>query len=118
MKYLDRQFYKGTLQDNSNTNQELTRSSDYGDYYYLHLVESAPFNLGKNKLYEAVPGNIFAFSCKLSVDYGYHGFISFTFKTKLIEHYKENIIVTPIGRSKKVIFPNEAIKLIRKSLPI
>jgi hypothetical protein len=118
LKYLDRQVYKLTIRDNPNIIQGLASISDYGDHYYLHLVESAPFNLGKNKLYEGVPGNLFAFSCKLSWDCGYQGFVSFTSKTKLIEHYKETIGATPIGGQKMVIFPNEAIKLIRKYFPI
>jgi len=84
-------------------------------YTLLKVLRST---LERTNFTKQFPENIFAFSCKLSLDYGFQGFISFTSKTKLIEHYKENIIETPIGRSKKVIFPNEAIKLIRKSLTI
>ena len=68
LKYQDRQVYKLTIRDNPNIIQGLASLSDYGDHYYLHLVESAPFNLGKNKLYEGVPGNLFACACKLSWD--------------------------------------------------
>lgn len=84
----------------------------------MHLIESAPFNLGRHKLYEGVPGNLFAFTCKVSLDSGYQGFISFTSKTKLLDHYKNTLGATHIGGHKMVIFPNEARKLIGKYFPI
>lgn len=82
--FSDRQVFKLTIRDNPNIIQGLASISDYDDHYYLHLVESAPFNLGENKLYEGVPGNLSAFTCKTSWDKGYQGFVSFTSKTKLI----------------------------------
>jgi hypothetical protein len=30
------------------------------DHVYIHLIESAPFNKGKNKAYLGVPGNLVA----------------------------------------------------------
>lgn len=92
--------------------------SDYNDHYYLHLIESAPFNIGKNKLYEGVPGNLFAFTCKTSWDKGYQGFVSFTSKTKLIDHYKKMLGATSVGGFKMVIFPKQAFHLISKYFPI
>lgn len=85
-KLTDRQVFKLTIRNNPDIVQGLLSISDYSDQYYLHLIESSPFNLGKNKLYEGVPGNLFAFTCKSSWDKGYQGFVSFTSKTKLIEH--------------------------------
>jgi len=84
LNFSDRQVFKLTIRENPNIIQGLASISDYNDHFYLHLVESAPFNLGKNKLYEGVPGNLFAFTCKTSWDKGYQGFVSFTSKTKLI----------------------------------
>ena len=52
----DRQVYKLTIRDNPNIIQGLASISDFKDHYYLHLVESAPFNLGRNKIYEGFPG--------------------------------------------------------------
>jgi hypothetical protein len=117
IKFSDRQVYKLTIRDNPNIIQGLVSISDYRDHFYLHLVESAPFNLGKNKLYEGVPGNLFAFTCKQSWDKGYQGFISFTSKTKLIEHYSTALGAIHIGEQKMVIFPQEALKLIKKYYP-
>jgi hypothetical protein len=80
----------------------------------LHLIESAPFNLGKHKLYQGVPGNLFAFACKISREKGCDGFVLFTSKTKLIEHYEKTIGAVHIGGHKMVIFPDSALKLIKR----
>jgi hypothetical protein len=116
-KMTDRTVFKLTIRNNPDIIQGLVSISDYKDHFYLHLIESAPFNLGRHKLYEGVPGNLFAFTCKISWDKGYQGFISFTSKTKLIDHYEKTLGATHIGGHKMVIFPNEALKLIRKYFP-
>ena len=67
-KLSDRKIYKLTIKDNKNIIQGLCSISDYQDHLYLHLVETAPFNFGKHKLYEGVPGNLVAFACKQSLD--------------------------------------------------
>ena len=116
-KLTDRQVFKLTIRNNPDIVQGLLSISDYSDHYYLHLVESAPFNLGKSKLYEGVPGNLFAFACKTSWDKGYQGFISFTSKTKLVVHYEKTLGATHVGGQKIVIFPQEALRLIKKYYP-
>lgn len=116
-KLTDRQVFKLTIRNNPNIIQGLLSISDYNDHYYLHLIESSPFNLGKNKLYEGVPGNLFAFTCKSSWDKGYQGFVSFTSKTKLIKHYEKTLGATHVGEHKMVIFPQESLKLIKKYFP-
>ena len=113
----DREVFKLTIRNNPDIIQGLVSISDYGDHFYLHLIESAPFNLGRKKLYEGVPGNLFAFTCKISWDRGYQGFISFTSKSKLLVHYQETLGATHIGGQKMVIFPKEALKLIKKYFP-
>ena len=114
LKLADRKIYKLTIEGNNNIIQGLASISDYNDHFYLHLVESAPFNLGKNKIYEGVPGNLFAFTCKQSWDKGYEGFISFQSKTRLVEHYEKSLGATHVGGSKMVIFPQAALTLIKK----
>jgi hypothetical protein len=51
----------------------------------MHLIESAKFNKGKNKIYIGVPGNLVAFACKLSFDKGYDGYLAFDAKTVLVK---------------------------------
>ncbi len=116
-KLKDRNVFKLTIRNNPEIIQGLISISDNKDHYYIHLIESAPFNLGRNKLYEGVPGNLFAFTCKTSWDNGYQGFIAFTSKTKLLDYYEKAIGATHIGGHKMVIFPNEALKLISKYFP-
>lgn len=116
-KLTDRQVFKLTIRNNPDIIQGLLSISDYNDHYYLHLIECSPFNLGKSKLYEGVPGNLFAYTCKCSWDKGYQGFVSFTSKTKLIDHYEKNLGATHIGGHKMVIFPKDALKLINKYYP-
>ena len=116
-KLKDRAVFKLTIRNNPDIVQGLLSISNYQDHYHLHLIESAPFNIGKKKLYEGVPGNLFAFTCKISWDNGYQGFISFTSKTKLVEHYETTLGASHIGGQKMVIYPQEALKLIRKYFP-
>ena len=113
-KLKDRHVFKLTIRNNPDIIQGLVSISDFDDHYYLHLIESAPYNLGRNKLYEGVPGNLFAFACKTSWDKGYQGFVSFTSKTKLVEHYEKNLGASHIGGHKMVIYPHDALKLIKK----
>jgi hypothetical protein len=114
LKQTDRVVYKLTLQNQPDIIQGLASISDYNDHYYLHLVESAPFNLGKNKLYEGVPGNLFAFTCKSAWDKGYDGIVAFQSKTRLITHYENMLGATHVGGHKMIIFPHEALKLIKQ----
>lgn len=116
-KLQGRNVFKLTIHDNSEIIQGLASISDEGDHLYLHLVESAPFNIGKKKLYEGVPGNLFAFACKESFEKGYEGFVSFQSKTKLIEHYEKTLGATNVGGHTMIIFPDAALKLIRKYFP-
>ncbi len=114
----NRQLYKLTIRNNPDIIQGLLSISDSEDHFYIHLVESAPFNIGQKKLYQGVPGNLFAFSCKISWDKGYQGFVSFTSKTKLIDHYEKMLGATNVGGNKMIIFPKEALLLIKKYFQI
>jgi hypothetical protein len=70
--------------------------------------------LGKSKIYEGVPGNLFAFTCKCAWDKGYDGIVGFQSKTRLIEHYENILVATHVGGHKMIIFPKEALKLIKQ----
>ena len=86
-------------------------------YIFVNLVENAPFNIGQEKLYEGVPGNLFAFACKLSWDNGNKGFVSFISKAKLIEHYNKTLGAVNVFGQRMVIGPVEALKLINQYFP-
>jgi hypothetical protein len=110
----DREVYKLTIEGNPHIVQGLISLTDMKDHIYLWLIESAPFNFGKPKLYEGVPGNLVAFACKESKEKGYDGCISFTSKTKLIEHYEKALGAVHIGNHRMIIYPNAAEKLITR----
>ena len=60
-KQPDRDVYKLTITGNHDVIQGLVSITEREDHVYMHLIESAPFNLGRNKMYLGVPGNLVAF---------------------------------------------------------
>lgn len=92
--------------------QGLISVEDAGDHVRVHLVESAAFNRGKGKQYLGVPGNLFGQACRLSFDKGYGGFVSFTAKTALIEHYIRILEASVIGGQLMQITTPAARKLV------
>ncbi|MDD4969146.1 MAG: hypothetical protein PHT07_06915 [Paludibacter sp.] len=111
---IDRQVYKLTILDNPGVIQGLISLTIKSDHVYMYLLESAPFNIGKNKIYEGVSGNLVAFACKLSFQTGGEGFVSFESKTKLIEHYHKLLGATNFGGRLMVIDSNAAKILVDK----
>jgi hypothetical protein len=80
----------------------------------MHLVESAPFNKGKQKLYSGVPGNLVAFACKLSFQRGNEGNVAFISKTQLVDHYVKSLGAYHFGGRLMIIETNAAMKLINR----
>ena len=110
----DREVFKLTIEGNPHIVQGLVSLTDMQDHIFLWLIENAPFNFGKPKLYEGVAGNLIAFACKESRNKGYEGCISFTSKTKLIRHYEKTLGAVHLGNHRMVIYPNGAEKLINR----
>jgi hypothetical protein len=110
----DRDVYKLTITGNPNIIQGLVSITEQEDHVYMHLIESAPFNLGRNKVYLGVPGNLIAFACRLSFHRGFDGYVSFTSKTQLIEHYEKTLGAKNVGGHLMVINTDSALKLIDK----
>lgn len=54
----DRDVYKLTITNNTEVIQGLVSLAVTPDNVYMHLVENAPFNIGKNKVYAGVAGNL------------------------------------------------------------
>jgi len=110
----DREVYKLTIVSNPHIIQGLASLTIKPDHVYLNLLENAPFNIGKDKLYEGVAGNLVAFACKLSFQRGGQGFVSFQAKTKLIDHYVKTLGAYHFGGHLMVIDSIAAQKLIDK----
>lgn len=106
--------YKLTINNNPKIIQGLLSLTIEDDHIYMDLLESAPFNRGRNKLYEGVPGNLVAFACKVSFQNGFDGYVSFTAKTRLIDHYINTLSAYHFGGHLMIINTVAANKLIDK----
>jgi hypothetical protein len=117
LKQPERDVYKLTIVNNPSIIQGLISMEIKSDHVYMHLVESAPFNKGKNKIYAGVPGNLVAFACKLSFQRGHEGVVSFFSKTQLVQHYIDTLEAIHFGGRIMIIDTNAALKLINKYFP-
>lgn len=107
-----KEVYKLTIANNPNIIQGLLSLTMESDHVFMNLVESAPFNIGKNKLYEGVAGNLVAYSCKVSFQKGFDGFVAFDAKTKLINHYEKTLGAYHFGGQRMIIPTHSAQFLI------
>ena len=113
-KQPEREVYKLTIVNNQQVIQGLISIEIKPDHIYMHLVESAPFNKGKSKMYAGVPGNLVAFACKLSFQRGHEGNVSFFSKTQLVQHYIDSLGAMHVGGRIMIIDTIAALKLIDK----
>lgn len=113
-KDLSREVYKLTIVNNPNVIQGLISLTVEIDHIFINLLESAPFNIGKGKLYEGVAGNLVAYACKLSFQKGFDGFVAFTAKTRLIEHYEKTLGAYHFMNQRMIINTSASKKLVEK----
>jgi len=109
-----KEVYKLTITNNPNIIQGLLSVTLETDHVFMNLVESAPFNIGKNKLYEGVAGNLVAYACKVFFQKGFDGFVAFDAKTKLIQHYEKTLGAYRFGGQRMIIPTQPAQTLIDK----
>ena len=116
IEYMDpvKDVYKLTIVNNPTVIQGLVSLEVKEDHVFMHLVENAPFNKGKTKVYAGVAGNLVAFACKLSFQRGHEGNVSFISKTQLIHHYEKSLGAYHFGGRLMVIETKAALKLIDK----
>lgn len=114
LKQPQREVYKLTIVNNIHVIQGLISVEMRSDHVYMHLIESAGFNKGKDKIYNGVPGNLVAFACRLSFQRGFEGNISFISKTQLIDHYIETLGAHHVGGRVMIIETNAALYLVNK----
>jgi hypothetical protein len=108
---IKKEVYKLTIEHNPNIIQGLLSLTIESDHIYMNLLESSPFNIGKNNLYEGVAGNLVAYACKLSFQKGFQGFVAFTAKTQLIEHYEKTLGAFHF-KNQRMIIETEASKFL------
>jgi len=112
-----REIFKLTLKKNKNVLLGMISLEMKFDHIHLHLVESSPPNIGKQKEFLGIGGNLFAFACKVSKDCGFEGNISFIAKTNLIQYYSINLDAQHLGNGKMIIKEYSATTLINKYFP-
>ena len=59
----EKQVFKLVLQNEPKIIQGLICFEKKSDHLFMHLIETAPHNLGKTKKYFGVAGNLVAFGC-------------------------------------------------------
>ncbi|HEX4373350.1 MAG TPA: hypothetical protein VHZ50_08625 [Puia sp.] len=114
LKQPEREVYKLTISNNILIIQGIISLEIKSDHIYMHLVESAPFNKGKLKVYAGIPGNLVAFACRLSFQRGFEGNVSFISKTQLIDHYVKSLGAFHFNGRLMIIETKAALKLIDK----
>src|SRR6266498_1368755 len=92
------QLYKLIAKDDPGIIHGLVSCEMRDNYYRMELIESALFNIGHDKKYIGVPGNLVAHICKLSFEAGFDGVVDFTPKTILKEHYKLTLSAEEINK--------------------
>jgi len=106
--------YKLTIVNNPGIIQGLLSITIEQDHIFMDLLESAPFNIGQNKLYEGVAGNLVAYACKVSFQKGFDGFVAFTAKTRLIQHYEKTLGTFHFKNQRMIIDSRAAKRLVKK----
>ena len=109
-----KEVFKLTIPNNPSIIQGLLSLTLEPDHVYMHLLENAPFNIGQNKLYEGVAGNLVAHACKVSFQQGFDGFVGFTAKSKLIHHYQKTLGAYTLSGHRMIISTQSAQILIEK----
>lgn len=82
----------------------------------VDIVEAAPHNIGHLGEYIGVGGHLFAIACESSMEAGCDGYVAFTAKNKLIEHYKEVLGAQVLNGQRMYIDEVTAHELIGKYL--
>ena len=112
-----RHVHQLTTTDNPTIIQGLISLESKPDHVFMHLVESANFNKGRNKAYFGVLGNLVAFACRWSFQLGHDGFVSFDSKSALMAHYKQALGATELGGLRLYLGTPAAAALVKQYYP-
>ena len=115
---IKKEVYKLTILNNPNIIQGLLSLTMEQDHVFMNLLESASFNIGRYKIYEGVAGNLVAYACKISFQRGFDGYVAFTAKTKLIDHYEKTLGAYHFKNQRMIIETQPAKILVEKYFKI
>lgn len=109
------EVYELLLKENEEVQGMIALKHIRNQYYtHVNIVEAAPFNVGNDGMYKGVGAHLFAIACKLSWDVGNEGFVQFTAKNDLIEHYQTTLGAKSIDWHNMYIDTYGAATLINK----
>lgn len=114
---VSRQVYQLNTVDNPGIIHGLISLEAKPDHVFMHLVESAGFNKGRNKVYLGVLGNLVAFACRRSFELGHEGFVSFESKTALKAHYRKVLGAAELGGLRLYLGTPAATTLVKQYYP-
>ena len=109
------EVYKLTVPELGRSIHGLISISRGEGFVQANLIESHPENVGRNKRYAGVAGNLFAYAARLAFELGFQGFVAFEAKTELISHYEQSLGARRICDSQRMYLDEEAAtKLVAK----
>lgn len=109
------EIYELYLKDSKTVQGRIALKNIENQYYtHIDIVEAAPFNVGSSGKYKGVGAHLFAIACKISWDMGNEGFVQFTAKSDLVEHYIEKLNAKCIDWHTLYIDSYGALALINK----
>jgi len=88
-------------------------------YYEMSNLELSPENYGTKGKINKVAGCLIAYGCLLSFQLNkgnYKGYLAFSSKGELIQHYEKHYYAELVYREKMIISPKNGKKLIKKYL--
>lgn len=110
--YPDYELYKLVIRGQNRIEGLICLEPDEG-FVFVHLVESAPWNIGsENQEFVGVGAHLFAVACRRSFELGYEDFICFVPKTGLITHYQQELDAILIGNGRMALGTEQAKRLI------
>lgn len=110
----DYEVYELLLKEDSQVQGRIALKHILDQYYtHINIVEAAPENIGRLGKYKGVGAHLFAIACKLSWDVGNEGYVQFTAKSHLVEHYRETLGARNIDSQNMFIDSYGALRLIK-----
>lgn len=114
-KEIDTETYILQIRDTDKIQGVVQLKTD-GEMLLMNVVEVAPWNIGKRKIYDKVAGILIAFSCRESfkLESDYRGFLTFVSKSSLIKLYQKKYGATQALGQRMYIDPEQGLKLIKE----
>lgn len=112
-KKKDRTVYRLAIDQQPDFIQGLVSLEKRSGHVFMHLLECAPYNRGKDKIFLGVAGNLVAYACRLSFELKMEGYVAFYAKNSLLGHYEKTLGASHKGSQLMIIEPPASLHLVR-----